>query len=111
MSSCGVSRVEDEHRSGGSDRDIDELHGLEIHGNLERSQGPAGDELQPVQRSRAVGRRGARHPQVSALRIDFDRRDVKKPGGVGAHRGLLLIRALVHRDQLASKPIAQHESA
>ena len=55
------SRIKNEHGSGLADCDIDERHWFEINSDVERSQRPPGDQVQPVQRARALGR-GACYP-------------------------------------------------
>ena len=104
-------RVEDEDSAGRRDGKIDERDRFEIGGNRERSQRAARDQLQLVQRSGAVARRRADHPEVSTSAVDFDRRDVTKPRGVGANEVHRVVRPFACHDQLAPEPIAKKESA
>src|SRR5947208_19249 len=83
---------------------------LEISSNREGLQRAAGNQLQLVQRSCAVGRRRADHPEVSTPGVDLDRCDVAKSRGVGADKVHRMIRALARHDQLAPEPIAKKES-
>ena len=62
-----------------------------------------------MQRSSALDGGGTCHPQISTLRVDFDRRDLLKSRGIGADEIRRTIRALAHDQQFPLDPIAEQE--